>query len=87
MQKPKQKTKLFRICKQHIHDGLLKEAMHILTNSIKDDEEYLLLYIFLSQMMVKMQQNIGSFSHDIYIQYLLLNHPRLDYLKGGVKNE
>ena len=87
MHKNKSFSKNYRICKQHIKDGLLKEAMYILNNDIKDDEEYLLLYIFLSQMFIKMQQNIGTFSHSIYMQYLLLNHPRLDYLKGGVLNE
>lgn len=76
---------LVKQIKQHIKDGFIKSACNMMRELGDKHEKYCYLYIYLSQMIISLQQNTGVLSHDAYISYLMLNHPY--NLKGGVKDE
>lgn len=71
--------------KQHIRDGFIKSACNMMRELGDKHEQYCYLYIYLSQMIITLQQNTGPLTHEAYMSFIMLNHPF--YPEGGVKNE
>ena len=78
------KTKLVKLVETHIKDGMIKDAVHILRRIGCDSPFYARLYIYLLQMAVKLQNNCGPLSQDVYIDMFMLNFPAAKDTKGGV---
>ena len=60
---------------QHLKDGMIKTCVLMLHSESYTTPLYYDLYLSLTQMIIKLQQNVGALAHDVYVSYLMLPRP------------
>lgn len=76
-----------KIFHQHCKDGMIYTCINMLKRVNPFTPVYAKAYYNLCAMIIRLQQNVGPIANHVYLEFLTLNRPLFDFMKGGVHNE